>query len=69
MDNLEALNPLDLNLFRTSLEFLLTKRGLYHSFRKYFHIILYLTAVTQEVNSLDSSVVVHELEFAMRHVL
>ena len=68
MDNLEALKPFDSN----SLEVFIDQKrfilSLSESVSQYL-IKWFLTVVRQDVNSLDSSVVVHELEFAMKRDL
>ena len=62
VDNSEALKPLDLNLFRTPLECFIDQKRFIPSLSLIVSQVL--TAVRREVNSLDSSVTVHELEFA-----
>ena len=69
VDNLEAWKFLDLNLLRTSLEFLIDQNSHFRPFRKQYHNPMFLTAVRHKVSSLEKTVVVHELELAMKRAL
>ena len=63
-----ARNPLNFTLLITSPEFLIDQKkflpDLSYTFSQYL-MTRVLIAMTQEVNNLDSSVVVHELELAI----
>ena len=63
MDKLVPRNPLDFNLLSTSPEIFIDQNIFFLTVHTLSHSTL--TAVRQEVNSVDSSVVVQELEFAM----
>ena len=72
MDKLVARKPLDFSLLSTSPEFFIDQNifflDLSNTVSKYL-MTRDLTAVRQEVNNLDSSVVVQELELAMNLAL
>ena len=63
MDKLVARNPLHFNLLSTSPDFFIDQNQFYLKFHTLSHSNL--IAVRQEVNNLESSVVVQELEFAI----
>ena len=72
MDKLVARNPLHFNLLSTSPEFSIDQSQFLfevsYTISQYL-ITLDLIAVRQEVNNLESSVVVQELEFAINLAL
>ena len=71
VDKLDARKPLDFNLFRISPEVLIDQNNFTIPFINcciiFYNMIL--IAVRQEVKSLDNSVVVHELELAIKRNL
>ena len=72
VDKLIFRNPLKFNLFITSPEFIIDQKkfllDLSQTFSQYL-MTWVLTAVRQEVNNLESSVVVHELDLAINLAL
>ena len=72
MDKLVARNPLHFNFLSTSPEFFIDRNQFL--FEVSYNVSQYLItrdliAVRQEVNNLESSVVVQELEIAINHAL
>ena len=72
MDKLVARNPLQCNLLRTSPEFFIDQNQFLfevsYTVSQYI-ITLDLIAVRQEVNNLESSVIVQEIEFEINLAL
>ena len=69
---LKARNCLDFYLFKTSFEFFIDQNRFLPDLSKHlshYLITCFLMAVRYEVNSLESSVVVQELEFVISRAL
>ena len=72
VDKLGARKPLDFNLLRISTKFLIDQNKFlpFLSLKVVQYLMTwFLIAVRQEVKSIDNSVVVHELELAMKRDL
>ena len=72
VDRLKARNCLDFNLFKTSFEFFIDQNRFLPDLSKtlsQYLITCFLMAVRLEVNNLERSVVVQELEFAINRAL
>ena len=67
VDRLDARNLLEFSLFKTSFEFLMDQNRFLADLP--YLITCFLKAIRQEVNNLESSVVVKELECAKNRAL
>ena len=71
-DRLKARNCLDFNLFKTSFDFFIDQNRFLPDLSKtlsQYLITCFLMAVRLEVNNLESSAVVQELEFTINRAL
>ena len=72
MDRLKARNCLNISLFKTSFEFFIHQNRFLPDLSKtlsQYLITCFLMAVRHEVNNLERSVVVQELEFEINRAL